>query len=106
SYNQFLNLVFGLPFSDTHGLKLLRREAVVSLARECLTGNEIFDSELLIRAFHQKLKVKELPVRVTEGRPPRLALRKRIIKTLRDLLILFWVLRILPIKNYLRFRSS
>ena len=73
---------FGLQVSDTHGLKLLRRDAVLSLAGECRFGGDIFDTELVLRAERAGLLVTEIPVVVAEQRPPRTSILRRIPRSL------------------------
>ena len=73
---------FGLQVSDTHGLKLLRRDAVLALAGECRFGGDIFDTELVLRAERAGLLVTEIPVVVAEQRPPRTSILRRIPRSL------------------------
>lgn len=93
SFSLLLRYGFGLRVSDTHGMKVLRRQAVLVHAEACRFGTDIFDTELVLRAERAGLKVDELPVTVTELRPARTSIAKRIPRTLKNLALLrlaFW----------------
>jgi glycosyltransferase involved in cell wall biosynthesis len=76
-----LRVGFGLSVSDTHGMKLMRRSAVEPLARQCRTGADLFDTELILRAERAGLVVAELPVTVRELRPSRTPILRRALRT-------------------------
>jgi len=76
---------FGLGVSDTHGMKVLRREPLVELARACRFGTDLFDTELVLRAERAGLEAVELPVTVQERRPSRSSIIRRIPRTLAGL---------------------
>ncbi len=76
---------FGLGVSDTHGMKVLRREPLVELARACRFGTDLFDTELVLRAERQGLRAVEIGVTVEERRPSRTSIFRRIPRTLRGL---------------------
>jgi glycosyltransferase involved in cell wall biosynthesis len=84
---------FGLRISDTHGLKALRRAPLIGLVEQCRFGKDIFDTELIIRAERAGLDVDEIPVTITDTRPPRTPIARRIPRTLTGLVRLWWVLR-------------
>jgi hypothetical protein len=50
-----LRVGFGLSVSDTHGMKLMRRDAVEPLARQCRTGADLFDKPETLRKLWPKL---------------------------------------------------
>jgi glycosyltransferase involved in cell wall biosynthesis len=77
---------FGLQVSDTHGVKALRRAALLPLVETCQFGGDIFDTELIIRAERAGLAVCELPVTVADTRPPRTPIASRIPRSLLGLL--------------------
>lgn len=76
---------FGLRISDTHGLKALRRQPLAPLVAACHFGKDIFDTELIIRAERTGLRVEEIPVAVSDTRPPRTPIARRIPRTLAGL---------------------
>ena len=77
-----LRVGFRLSVSDTHGMKLMRRASVEALARQCRTGADLFDTELILRAERAGLVVAELPVTVRELRPSRTPILRRAVRTL------------------------
>jgi glycosyltransferase involved in cell wall biosynthesis len=76
-----LRVGFRLSVSDTHGMKLMQRSAVEPLARQCRTGADLFDTELILRAEQAGLVVAELPVTVRELRPSRTPILWRAVRT-------------------------
>lgn len=84
---------FGLNISDTHGLKALRRAPLGPLVARCRSGQDIFDTELIIRAERAGLAVEEIPVTVSDTRPPRTPITRRIPRTLAGLARLWLDLR-------------
>jgi glycosyltransferase AglD len=85
-FAMILRVGFGLSVSDTHGMKLMRRAAVEPLARQCRTGADLFDTELILRAERAGLVVAELPVTVRELRPSRTPILRRALRTVFGLL--------------------
>jgi len=81
-----LRVGFGLGVSDTHGMKVLRREAVEPHARQCRSGTDLFDTELILRVERAGLTAVELPVVVAERRPSRSPIWRRVPRTLGGLL--------------------
>jgi glycosyltransferase involved in cell wall biosynthesis len=84
---------FGLDVSDTHGVKALNRMKLLPLVETCQFGGDIFDTELIIRAERSGLVVRELPVSVTDQRPPRTPIVRRIPRSLWGLVRLHGALR-------------
>ena len=81
-FSAVLRFGFGLRVSDTHGLKMLRRAPLLSVVEACRSGADIFDTEVVLRAERSGLRVEEIPVRVSEQRPPRTPIATRIPRTL------------------------
>ena len=92
--NGLLRVALGFKGTDTHGLKAFRRAALVDVARSCLVDRDLFASEFVIRAERGSVRVREIPVRVLEKRPPSIHLFKRVPKVLRDLSTLVVAIRI------------
>ena len=93
TFSLVLRFGFGLHSSDTHGLKALRRGPLETLAARCHFGQDIFDTELIIRAERNGLQVREIPVAISDTRPPRTSIARRIPRTLLGLGRLWLVLR-------------
>jgi len=88
-----LRLGFGLEVSDTHGMKAMRRAAIADLVPRCQFDGDLFDTELVIRAARAQRRVVELPVVVTERRPPRTSVWSRVPRSLVGLVRLRLALR-------------
>jgi glycosyltransferase involved in cell wall biosynthesis len=73
---------FGLTLSDTHGMKVLNLLVLRNAVRACRSGDDLFDTELIIRAEHSGLLTAEVPVTVTELRPSRTSIARRVPRTL------------------------
>ncbi len=84
-FSTILKVGFGLSVSDTHGMKVLRRQPLVALAERCRFGTDLFDTELILRAERAGLKSGEVPVVVQELRPSRSSIAKRIPRTMANL---------------------
>ncbi len=91
-FAMILRVGFGLGVSDTHGMKALNRSAVKPLARECRSGQDLFDTELILRVERAGMHVEEIPVSVRELRPARSSFVKRVPRTLVGLCKLRWAL--------------
>ena len=87
-FSTLLRLGFGLHVSDTHGMKAMRREAVLPYAEQCTLGRDLFDTELIVRAERGGLGVEEIPVAVVERRPARSPLASRVPRTVWGLVTL------------------
>ncbi len=88
SFNLFLKLCFHYQGTDTHGLKVFNRKKLTPIINECITEEEIFDTEFIIRAQYKGLKIKELPITVIEKRKSTYGILKRIYPTIKDLFII------------------
>jgi len=91
-FSTILRVVFGLRVSDTHGVKAMRRAAVEPYARVCEFGQDLFDTELILRVERAGLRTAEIPVEVRELRPARSSFLSRVPRTLRGLCKLRWTL--------------
>jgi glycosyltransferase involved in cell wall biosynthesis len=92
-FSSLLRYGFGLRVSDTHGVKALRRNALQELVRCCGFGEDVFDTELILRAERANLIVAETPVSVEEVRPARTPIWRRIPRSLlrlAQLRIILW----------------
>lgn len=92
--NGMLRVATGFKGTDTHGLKAFRRAPVVEVARQCLVDKDLFASELVIRAERNGIRIKEIPVRVLEKRPPSIHLFRRVPNVLKNMAKLFVAIRV------------
>lgn len=74
--------MFRMPVRDTHGLKVAKRELVQPVARLCRFGQEIFETELVLRSSHAGVTFAELALAVHEVRPGRINILKRGLRAL------------------------
>jgi glycosyltransferase involved in cell wall biosynthesis len=93
-YTSMLRVLLGFRGTDTHGLKAFRRLALLDIVRACLVDKDVFASEFVIRADRGGVRVKEIPVRLTEKRPPSINLFKRVPNVLRSVAKLTYAIRI------------
>jgi glycosyltransferase involved in cell wall biosynthesis len=94
AYSGMLRTLLGFRGTDTHGLKAFRRLALLDIVRACLSDKDVFASEFVIRAERGGIKIKEIPVRVIEKRPPSINLFKRVPNVLRNVAKLTYAIRI------------
>lgn len=80
----FLKLYFGVPFSDTHGMKAMKRNMILPLLDEIKSTNHFFDSELLILCYYLKYSFKEVPVQLHEIRNTRFSFLVRSVEVLKE----------------------
>jgi len=84
-FSTILRVLFGLKVSDTHGMKAMRRAAVRDFAEHCFSGQDLFDTELILRVERARLGAGEIPVTCHELRPARSSFLSRVPRTLRGL---------------------
>lgn len=82
-----VRLLYGYRGGDTHGLKAFNMQRVRPIIERC-RSDEIIESELLVRAQKDHLKITEIPIELHELRPPRVSVARRIWRMGRELLIL------------------
>ncbi len=68
--------------SAAHGMKVVNLGALRPAVSACRSGEDLFDTELVIRAERSGYAVAEVPVTVTELRPPRTSIVRRVPRTL------------------------
>lgn len=98
AHNTMLRLLLGFRGTDTHGPKAFLRERVAPVAARCVVDRDVFASELVVRAEIGGLRVREIPLRLREKRPPSVGLWRRVPTVLRQVARLVWVLRIAPLR--------
>jgi glycosyltransferase involved in cell wall biosynthesis len=93
-YNGLLRYTLGFRGTDTHGLKAFVRSRLLPISRACVVEKDVFASEFVIRAYRAGLRVREIPVRVLEKRPPSINLVKRVPNVIKSLAKLTWAIRV------------
>lgn len=92
--NGMLKIMLGFTGTDTHGLKAFDRENLLGTAEKCVVDKDLFASEFVIRAERSGIRVMEIPVEVEEKRPPTVDLVRRVPNVLKNMVLLFYALRI------------
>jgi glycosyltransferase involved in cell wall biosynthesis len=91
--NGMLRVAVDFRGTDTHGLKAFHRETLLPVVEDCVIDRDLFSSELVIRAGRADLHVLEIPIRLSEKRPPAINLVKRVPNVLRGMAKLTRVIR-------------
>ncbi len=84
-FNLLLRSILGSRVSDTHGMKAFRRDLVTDLVPSVLSRQDLFDTELVVRAERAGYRITEVPVVVEEMRVARSSLVKRVPRTIKGL---------------------
>jgi glycosyltransferase involved in cell wall biosynthesis len=85
-FNLLLRVILDSSVSDTHGMKAFRKDLVDRLTPQVVSRQDLFDTELVIRAERAGYRIREVPVVVEEMRVARSSLVKRVPRTIRGLL--------------------
>jgi glycosyltransferase involved in cell wall biosynthesis len=91
--NGMLRAAVGFRGTDTHGLKAFRRDVVAPISARCVVDRDLFASELVIRCEREGVRIREIPIRVKEMRPPSTHLFRRVPHVLRSLVTLTRAIR-------------
>jgi glycosyltransferase involved in cell wall biosynthesis len=92
--NGILRLSLGFRGTDTHGLKAFRRDAMMDVVAACVVDEDMFASELVIRAERAGKRLVEIPLELFEKRAPSIQLTKRVPRVLRNVGQLVYVIRL------------
>jgi glycosyltransferase involved in cell wall biosynthesis len=82
TFNQVLRFVLSSGVSDTHGMKAIRREVIEQIAADVISTQDLFDTELVVRAERADYRIVEVPAVVEEKRETKSSLAKRVPRTL------------------------
>lgn len=82
TFNLILRYVLKSRVSDTHGIKAFRRSVIERYEPATVSNQDLFDTELILRAERGGATIEEVPVVVEEHRAAR-SLLKRVPRTLR-----------------------
>lgn len=91
-YSGLLRTVLDFRGSDTHGLKAFRKAPLAPVLARCVVDKDVFASELVIRAYRAGLRIREIPIRLMEKRPPSINLVRRVPGVLSRVAKLWWVI--------------
>lgn len=82
-FNFILRTAVGSKVSDTHGIKAFRATMVNELLPKVILTQDLFDTELVIRAEKLGFRIVEVPIVVEELRAARSSYISRIPRTLK-----------------------
>lgn len=80
-----LRSFLGYRGTDTHGPKVVWRDAIKDILPRCEYELDIFPTELVIRAQRSGVRIREIPIHLREIRATPLPLIKRVPRALRDI---------------------
>jgi len=80
-----LKHLLDLRASDTHGMKVIRREQLLGVIGETVMRDSLFDVEYVLRAQRAGIRIEELPATVVELRPARTAIVRRAVRATNDI---------------------
>lgn len=92
-FNLLLTVILQSRVTDTHGMKGFRRALVDDLVPEVVSTEDLFDTELVVRAERAGYTIVEVPVVVEEMRTARSSLIKRAPRTVAGLIRMRRLLR-------------
>jgi len=81
-FNLLLTVILRSRVSDTHGMKGFRRGLVDDVVPNVVSTQDLFDTELVVRAERAGYRIVEVPVVVEEMRTAKSSLIKRAPRTL------------------------
>lgn len=84
-FNLLLRWILASQVSDTHGMKAFKSDLVADLVPKVQSTQDLFDTELVIRAERAGYSIVEVPVVVEEMRTARSSLIKRVPRTISGL---------------------
>lgn len=92
-FNLLLTVILQSSVTDTHGMKGFRRALIDDLVPEVVSTEDLFDTELVVRAERAGYTIVEVPVVVEEMRTARSSLIKRAPRTVAGLVRMRRLLR-------------
>jgi len=85
-FNLLLRGLFRSKVTDTHGMKAVNRKVLEDVLPQVKSTEDLFDTELVLRAERAGYRIAEVPAVVEELRPARSSYLKRVPRTLLGLL--------------------
>jgi glycosyltransferase involved in cell wall biosynthesis len=92
-FNLLLTIILRSSVSDTHGMKGFRRRLVDDIAPQVVSTQDLFDTELVVRAERAGYTIVEVPVVIEEMRIAKSSLVKRAPRTVWGLIRMRRLLR-------------
>jgi hypothetical protein len=90
-YSRLFRILFRIPILDPQcGLKLFRRRIVKKLFKAIITPDFAFDTDLIVTASSQDLRIKEVPINWTHGTNSKVRILREIKSMGIDLLSIWY----------------
>ena len=94
-YNLMVRLLLGSKINDHQcGFKAFRREPLMQLLTEVEAKHWFWDTEILVRASQRGYRIKEIPVNWRGGSETKVRLFKDSSDMFRQILVLWWRLKV------------
>ncbi len=90
-FNLYLKIFYSFKGSDTHGLKIMKKEVVNGILKKCKTYGGIFDTEFVLRSQREGYRIIDVPVDICEVRKARFS--NRLFSTPKDIYKLYSALK-------------
>lgn len=101
--NAMLQLFFYFTGTDTHGPKLINREALRDIIDICQLDRGQFDSELVLRAARSRKRIVEVPILYRDIRPHRNWMVKKVVWNCLALIRMFKVMKAVPHEGHIMY---
>lgn len=82
--NALLRTLLGYRGTDTHGIKAYRTKAIANITKKLKPTHLFFDTEILLIAQKQQMRIVELPVEIHNLRPSRFNTRIVVSQLVRE----------------------
>lgn len=82
TFNLLLRILFKSAVTDTHGMKAVRHKVLEDVIPDVVSREDLFDTELILRAERAGYRITEVPAVVEELRPARSSYLARVPRTL------------------------
>jgi glycosyltransferase involved in cell wall biosynthesis len=104
SYSKLFRFLFRIPIYDPQcGFKIFRREITQRLFENIQTMGFAFDTDLIVTAFAQDLRIKEVPINWTHGKFSKISIVREIQAMGSDLFSIWYRFHVSGLQDKLRY---
>lgn len=104
SYSKLFRFLFRIPIYDPQcGFKVFRKEVTQSLFENIKTMGFAFDTDLIVTAFAQGLRIKEVPINWTHGKFSKISVVHEIQAMGSDLFSIWYRFHLAGLQNKLSY---
>ena len=104
SYSKIFRLLFRIPIYDPQcGFKIFRGSVTRRLFRDIITVGFAFDTELIVTAYAQGLRIKEVPINWTHGEFSKINILHEVQAMGTDLFSIWYQFHISGLQNKLSY---